>query len=86
MLRMIIIDIIVLAFATWAVIMFLHHDERKHEQQSWGQAPGYGCLFSWQFFMSARALTMEEMENVNGGLVLRVYWHPKRTRQNPKKA
>ena len=33
-------------------------------------APGYGCLFSWQFFMSARALTMEEMENVNGGLVL----------------
>ena len=50
------------------------------------EAPGYGCLFSWQFFMSARALTMEEMENVNGGLVLRVYWHPKRARQNPKKA
>ena len=34
MLRMIIIDIIVLAFAAWAVIMFLHHDERKHEQSN----------------------------------------------------
>ena len=34
MLRMIIIDIIVLALTTWAVIMFLHHDERKHEQSN----------------------------------------------------
>ncbi len=33
MLKMIIIDIIVLALAVWAVVKFLQHDERKHKRE-----------------------------------------------------
>ena len=39
-----------------------------------------------QNLMSARALTMEEMENVNGGLFLRVKPHLKRQKKNQTKS